>query len=400
MFTSTFVLFGVLSTLFSSCATAKSSKWGTLSMSDTMGSLITVLVAIRICLAAGPTTSLVPVGSTEWPSVWPFILSRPAEDLFFDDTRVGLKTVKLVFNNAPHGPTCRWHGQQRIFEAALRAMFSAWPQTPPRDHILHQPEREFDPVLSLEVELFTNLFIPPGSHSAWELLRRVLVGWIAGEFSNRGCRSSTVGIQLVWNDNRRPETLGYVRVDIKPPPAFDPQKTWPPFERFPFSEGIDNQPPEHTGLEFLDSRGAEVAWPSGDGRDRFRVQPWTDPDPVRRRFMVRMIREALGTIARKPGQVVDQHGDFYLDGWTIRREPDIWLEFAKHELYRPGTAAQSRWTKNFTLDILKTLARLVAERGVISCVVNIWKHDENVGQVWLGANTMGHPRPQTIDARG
>lgn len=129
------------------------------------------------------------------------------------------------------------------------------------------------------------------------------------------------------------------------------------------------------------SQSSKATWPDPAARNL--LDFWTDPDPVRRPFVVWLLHRAVAQIKRRPVQ--DAHGTIDLAKY-LQNSPimNFWVEVAQ-----PTQRSQASWTKQLAIHVFTTLAHLISRHGIISCVVDIVQAGRFVGQVWLGANIEG-----------
>ena len=81
-------------------------------------------------------------------------------------------------------------------------------------------------------------------------------------------------------------SLGTYKLLVLPPPRFDHTQHWPDF---PLTLQIPGEPSRESKMTFLND--AQAA-PRSSGDPHHRGHLWTDPDPIRRRWVVEMFHEA------------------------------------------------------------------------------------------------------------
>ena len=320
----------------------------------------------------GPNSTL--SSSSQWPSLWPFNQLIPSRLLGNWSPLPNLLGVDVHFESP--GRKCIYKGQTYIFASALHSFLELWPRRPPsriaaaRDsYRLHH--HDFDNVVAMSFEGGPDLEAHDQGHYLW-LLAECAARYIGMMYLDRGCVSSTVILDAKWTDRIPSTRLGVLTLEIKEPPEYDHSHRWPSLSssRYPLKAPVEGEV-AHPGtyLEFMDNDTAHVLWNIG---------LWTDPDPIRRSWVVRMLITVVRAIEHM--DPVNMHGDFNIDEFTAQaRYVAFRAEVFQHEI----APERAKWTKELAIRIFTTLWHLVHQNGVIGTVIRVYKEGVLLGAIAL-----------------
>lgn len=310
------------------------------------------------------------LSTTSWPEGSLLI------EKFGSDFHYGGGVIKISADFRDLGRQCIYRGQRIAFNHVIDSWLRNWPRDPPTDlNAFPQSEHGLDDVLQAHFQMSPAVWRHHGSQT-WRLAEEVVV-WLRHEYSTRGCVSSKVMIWIWFRDGIY-RLFGTFSLDVKEPPAFDPHSIWRLSPDYDWIFPIEGENRQISHLTFLDRNQARATWPDPAARNLLDL--WTDPDPVRRPFVVWLLHRAVAQIKRRPVQ--DAHGTIDLAKY-LQNSPimNFWVEVAQ-----PTQRSQAAWTKQLAIHVFTTLAHLISRHGIISCIVDVVQEGRFVGQVWLGAN--------------
>ena len=319
-----------------------------------------------------------------WPAdrEWPFTIEWPANLQQHDDEFFlleHLRTVKFIFYNP--GRNCIYKGQRDVFEHAFLNFYLKWPKLPltAGHDIFEQHDRVLDFVLRLSFQVDQGLIsgTTPFQRALWSAAQLAMQELLHQYRLREHCKLSIVLLTANFQDGRSVR-IGTVQVEIKEPPPYNHQRTWPNlFHEWgdPIRMPIIGEAhyPE-TYLEFSEKSDLPK-----------RIPKWSDPDPISRHFVPIMFKDAVNMLrlTHDRNNNIDVIGTSapYI-GYRLHVVPYGNEYSSDHDSeYEHGKP----WDIPLTTHILQTLSQLVMRYGLIGTLINVFVQDQKWGSIDLTA---------------
>ena len=331
--------------------------------------------AVNTTLASASNAPL--LAYTPWPAQWPRRTHVLPQELNLQYTDSQIQTIDVQFSRPGRNCVCR--GQNILARWAFVRYLGGWPEMPSShetSYYLHG--EEYTEYLGMIFAASDELWSHDKSEYLWHLTARV-VQWLGKFYNRHGCKTSQVRATVKWIDGKQ-TALGDFALVVAEPPAFHPTEQWPPVPSFPFKASIptfESSYPQ-TCLHFLDQATAEHRSYWGlDRRPGHRDYVGTDADPLRQEAMLKALDQAIEWMAKRREQAPENvvrlttlnfHGDQYVQDISI---------------YFLCDRAQRGWRKDLLMNVLTGLRDMVARRGILRDVVDVYYHGVRMGHVTL-----------------